>query len=139
MKVSEVMTVDPIMISPDNTITEAAQKMRDEDCGVLPVGSQEDLVGMITDRDITIWVTAEEKDPYKARVSEVMSYGIITCNESDSLEQAADSMSINGVRRLVVKNEEGKVTGIVSIADLMKNIGDEKITDDVMHHVLKYA
>lgn len=139
MQVLDVMTANPIMIEPDISITDAAKRMRDTDCGVLPVGSLDNIQGMITDRDIVLWVVAAKLDPDATKVSDIMSTDTLTCREEDSLEKAADVMSLNGVRRLVVNNNEGVVTGIVSISDLMKNIGDEAITDDVMHHVLKYA
>ena len=68
-----------------------------------------------------------------------MSREVIACRETDLLQKAADCMSLNNVRRLVVLNGEGRLSGIVSIHDLMLNIGDEAVTDEVMHHVLKYA
>ncbi len=139
MQVSEIMTENPVMIDKNSSIADAAKKMRDEDCGVLPVGDLQNLEGMITDRDITIWAVAEELNLQQSTVADIMSTEIITCHAADDLGKAADIMSLNGVRRLVVKDDNQEVVGIVSISDLMKNIGDENVTDDVMHHVLKYA
>src|SRR5215217_1190293 len=92
-KVSEVMSTDVQTISPDDTIEEAAQEMRDGDFGLVPVVEEdEQLVGVVTDRDIAIRAVAEGKDPGTS-VSEVMSEGVVWVNEDDSVEDAARIMS----------------------------------------------
>ncbi len=139
MRVYEVMTEEPITIDINYTILQAAQKMRDENCGVLPITDGDAVVGVVTDRDISVYCVAEEKSPADTSITEIMSDKVITCNEDELLEDIADRMSINDVRRLVVLDGDEKIKGIVSIQDLMINIGDEKMTDEVIHHVLKYA
>lgn len=138
MFVSEVMTANPTTIHNDSTILEAAKVMRDEDCGVLPIMGDKDVVGVVTDRDIVLYATAEEVD-LNTPITEIMSKEVVTCKEDERLQDIADRMSINGVRRLVVQNENGRLSGIVSLHDLMVNIGDEKTTDEVIHHLLRYA
>jgi FOG: CBS domain len=96
--VGEVMTADVHTISPDATIEEAAQEMRDGDFGVMPVGEDEQLLGVITDRDITIRAVAEGKDP-STPVRDIMSEGVIWAHEDDSLEEAAQLMSDHQIRR----------------------------------------
>lgn len=139
MLVSEVMTTDPVTISVGSTVLDAAKKMRDDVCGILPVMDGETVVGVITDRDIVIWVAAEEKDMATTPIYEVMSKELVTCGPSELLENIAERMSVSDVRRLVVLDTDEKLVGIISIHDLMLNTGDEAVTDDVIHHVLRYA
>jgi CBS domain-containing protein len=115
-KVSEVMSTDVQTISPDDTIEEAAQEMRDGDFGLVPVVEDEQLVGVVTDRDIAIRAVAEGKDPSTA-VSEVMSEGVVWVNEDDSVEDAARIMSEHQIRRLPVVDSEQHLVGIVSLGD----------------------
>ena len=115
-KVSEVMSTDVQTISPDDTIEEAAQEMRDGDFGLVPVVEDEELVGVVTDRDIAIRAVAEGKDP-STPVSEVMSEGVVWVNEDDSVEDAARIMSEHQIRRLPVVDSEQHLVGIVSLGD----------------------
>jgi len=139
MRVYEVMTEDPITIDINYSILDAAKKMRDENCGVLPIMDGDEIVGVVTDRDVTVYAVAEEKGLVDTNITEIMSEKVITCGHEELLEDIADRMSINDVRRLVVLGDDEKIKGIISIQDLMVNIGDEKMTDEVIHHVLKYA
>ena len=139
MQVSEVMTKNPVAISAKSTVLDAAKKMRDEDCGILPIVDGDTVVGVVTDRDIVIWAAAEEKNLAETPLNNIMSKELITCQPSEQLEDIADRMTINDVRRLVVLESGKKLVGIVSIYDLMLNTGDESITDEVIHHVLRYA
>lgn len=139
MHVSEVMTPDPITIPVGSTVLDAAQKMKENDCGILPVLDADRVVGVVTDRDIVIWAVAEEKNLAETPITDIMSKELVTCVPSELLEDIADRMTMNDVRRLVVLDTTGKLTGIVSIHDLLLNTGDEAITDDVIHHVLRYA
>ena len=88
-KISEVMSSDVQTISPDATIEEAAQEMRDGDFGLLPVGDEEQLLGVITDRDIAIRAVAEGRG-LSTPVSEIMSEGVIWVHEDESIEEADD-------------------------------------------------
>jgi CBS domain-containing protein len=115
-KVSEVMSTDVQTISPDDTIEEAAQEMRDGDFGLVPVVEDEQLVGVVTDRDIAIRAVAEGKDP-STPVGEVMSEGVVWVNEDDSVEDAARIMSEHQIRRLPVVDSEQHLVGIVSLGD----------------------
>ena len=115
-RVSEVMSTDVQTVSPDDTIEEAAQEMRDGDFGLVPVVEDEQLVGVVTDRDIAIRAVAEGKDP-STPVSEVMSEGVVWVNEDDSVEDAARIMSEHQIRRLPVVDSEQHLVGIVSLGD----------------------
>lgn len=135
-RIKDVMTAHPFTISPEKTVKEAAELMKEIDCGVLPVGELDKVVGMITDRDITLRVTAEAKDPVKTLVKEVMSHRVYGCEESDTLEDAADEMRKHDVSRLLVTKGK-KATGIVSIVGLLRNKGDIRQSTRVLNVLLK--
>ena len=124
-KISEVMSTDVHVISPDATIEEAAQEMRDGDFGLLPVAEDEDeqLLGVITDRDIAVRAVAEGKDP-DTPVAEVMSEGVIWVEEDDSIEDAAQIMSDHQIRRLPVVDSDKRLVGIVSLGDFAVDSAD---------------
>jgi len=122
-RISEVMSSDVQTISPDATIEEAAQEMRDGDFGLLPVGDEEQLLGVITDRDIAIRAVAEGRG-LSTPVSEIMSEGVIWVHEDDSIEEAAEIMSDNQIRRLPVVNAEQRLVGIVSLGDFAVDASD---------------
>src|SRR5262245_46431624 len=118
MFVRECMTKTVELASPDMTILEAACKMRDGDFGILPVGQNDRLVGMVTDRDIAIRATAEGKDPNSTKVRDVMSVGTLYCYDDQTLEEVAKNMGENQVRRLPVLNREKRLVGILSLGDV---------------------
>jgi len=118
MNISEVMSQDVKIASPQDTLRHAAQLMRDIDAGVLPVGENDRLVGMLTDRDITIRAVAEGKVPDKCLVREVMSPEINYVYEDESLDDAARIMGELQVRRLPVLNRAKRLVGIVSLGDV---------------------
>src|SRR5438552_4241097 len=99
MKVSDIMTRDVRLLSPDQTIREAAVLMADIDAGALPVGDNDRLVGMITDRDIAVRAVAQGKSP-DTKVEEVMSKEMLYCFETDDLDNVARNMGKPQVRRL---------------------------------------
>lgn len=112
----EVMTPDVHTISPEATIEEAAQEMRDGDFGVMPVGEDDELLGVITDRDITIRAVAEGRGPDTA-VRDVMSEGVVWAYEDDSVENAAQIMSDRQIRRLPIVDADQRLVGIVALGD----------------------
>ena len=115
--VRDVMTGDPRSISVSASVAEAARLMRDEDIGSLPVTDGEALVGMITDRDITIRVVAEAADTQTTPVGDVASRDVISVGPDDDLDEALQLMARHQVRRLTVV-EEGRLVGIVAQADI---------------------
>lgn len=135
----ELMTKMPYIIKEHDTIHLAATLMRDHGCGCLPVANENEVCGMITDRDIVIYCIADNKDPHTTEISEIMNPEIYTCYEDDPIEQVADEMGNNEVRRLVVLGENDKVTGIISLADIVKSVDRDAVNDEVMHHLFKYA
>jgi len=120
MKVSDIMTRDVRVLSPDQTIREAANLMTEIDAGAVPVGENDRLVGMITDRDIVIRAVAQGKSP-ATKVAEVMSKEMLYCSETDDIDAVARNMAKAQVRRLPVINKDKRLVGIVSLGDLARN------------------
>lgn len=116
--ISQVMTRDPEVIEPDATLQEAAQLMLDRDIGALPVCEGRRLIGMLTDRDITIRATAAGKAPQSTTVREAMSDATLTCTEEDSVDEVLQKMGDQQVRRIPVIDDQQNLVGIVSLGDL---------------------
>ena len=117
MKVSEAMTRDVRVASPDETIRQAAKTMATLDAGVLPVGENDHLIGMITDRDIAIRGIAQGKGP-KAKVRDVMTEDVKYCFDDQDVEEVTRNMADIQVRRLPVLNREKRLVGILSLGDI---------------------
>jgi CBS domain-containing protein len=118
MKVKDIMCKKAEFLPPTATLKEAAIKMRNVDCGFLPVGQNDRLIGAITDRDIVIRAFAEGKDINKLTVGDVMSKGIQFCFEDDDLKNVIKKMEEHRVRRLVVLNKDKRMIGIISLGDI---------------------
>jgi CBS domain-containing protein len=116
--VRDVMTHHVKIASPEDTLKHAAQMMEDLNCGVLPVGENDRLVGILTDRDIAIRAVARGKSPTKCKVREVMSPEIKYVYDNETLDDAVRNMSTLQVRRLPVLNREKRLVGIVSLGDV---------------------
>jgi len=117
MKVSKCMTRDVHLVTPMQTIRDAARMMAEIDSGVLPVTEDDRLVGMITDRDIAIRAVAESKSP-DTKVRDVMSDEVLYCFDDQELKDIARNMGEVKVRRLPVVNRDKRLVGIVSLGDL---------------------
>ena len=94
--------------------------MRDEDTGVLPVGEGDRLVGIVTDRDVTLRLVAEGKDAAKTKVREVMSQDLKYVYEDEDLSHVANNMAEQQIRRLPVVNRNKRLVGVVSLGDLSR-------------------
>ena len=120
MRVSEAMTREVRVATPGQTIRDVAKIMAEIDAGSMPVGEDDRLVGMITDRDIAIRGVAQGKGP-DTPVREVMSDSkVLYCYEDEELEHVAKNMGSEQVRRLPVVNREKRLVGIVSLADVIQ-------------------
>ena len=137
MKVNEIITHDPEVIRPETALIEAAQKMKSMDIGMLPVCDGDRLVGVITDRDITVRGVAQGYDPKTARVQEVMTPEVIYCFDDENVKDVAKKMEEKQVRRLPVLNREKRLVGIVSLGDLAVRTGKEKLAGEVLERVSK--
>ena len=124
MLVSEAMTRDVRVANPDHTIQAAAKIMAEIDSGVLPVAENDQLVGMITDRDIAVRAVAKGKGP-DTRVREVMSPDVKYCFEDEPVSRVAQNMGDIQLRRLPVVNREKRLVGILSLGDLAQAEGSQ--------------
>jgi CBS domain-containing protein len=120
MRVSEAMTRQVRVATPGQSIREVAKMMAEIDAGSMPVGENDRLIGMITDRDIAIRAVAQGKGP-DTPVREVMSKDIKYCYDDEDLEHVAKNMGDIQVRRLPVVNREKRLVGIVSFGDIAQN------------------
>jgi len=127
MKVQDVMTRDPVCLTPGATIREAAQLMQRENIGIVPVvdePARKRLVGVVTDRDIAIRVVAEGRDS-GTRVSEIMSTSqLATCAADDDVNEAMEAMASEQVRRIPIVDNRGSLIGIVAQADIVRKARD---------------
>jgi CBS domain-containing protein len=122
MKLSEIMTRDVVVLQPDDSLQSAAKKMRDRDIGFLPVCDGEDLIGVISDRDITIRALADGMDVNIMLGRDLMTSPAIYCFDDQDVSEAAQIMEENQIRRLVVlSREDNRLVGVVSLGDLARN------------------
>lgn len=120
MQVQQFMTKTVEFVSPTTTLAEAATLMRELDVGVLPVGDGGRATGMLTDRDIVVRAIAENRDPAQTRVGEVVTPRVCTVYADQDVEDAANLMSREQVRRLLVIDRDQRPVGIVSLGDLSR-------------------
>ena len=118
MRVKDVMTRSIEMIGPQAKIDEAAAKMGSLDVGMIPVLDEGEIIGIVTDRDLTVRAMAEGLDPREAPVSKVMTRSVNVCYEDDDVGQAAELMRRKQLRCLLVLDEDGGLAGVVSLGDL---------------------
>ncbi|MBS0269434.1 MAG: CBS domain-containing protein [Proteobacteria bacterium] len=138
MKVRDVMHKGAEWISPQTPLSKAAQLMKDLDIGALPVGENDRLVGMVTDRDITCRAIAGSQDVSKMTAQNVMSKGIVYCTAEEELEDALRIMETKKIRRLPVIDGKKRMVGMLSIGDVShaapRNVSGEVITAVSAHH-----
>jgi CBS domain-containing protein len=139
MKVSEVMTRDAEIISPNASIAEAAEKMKELDIGPLPVCDGVQVLGMVTDRDITVRATSAGLDPQTTKVSEVMTPDVVYVYEDQDVKDAAKLMAEKQIRRLIVLNRDKRLAGIVSLGDVAVEKGDDKLSGDTLEKISEPA
>ena len=132
--IREAMTSKPCSIDADKPVSYAAKMMRDEDVGLAPIVEGERLVGVLTDRDITIRVVAEGRDPDQVKVAEVASRDVVTLDPQQDLDEALRLMAQHQVRRLPVVEEDGRLVGVVAQADVAKE-ADQGRTGEVVQQI----
>ncbi len=119
MKARDLMTAAPCVCSPDDSIQEVAQMMRDHDCGSVPIVQGKQVIGIITDRDLAVRALADGLYP-GIRVRNVMTVAPECCSEEDDLHSVERVMSERQVRRVPIVNADGGVVGIIAQADLAR-------------------
>lgn len=135
-KLTDLMSRDVKVISPDMTIQEAASQMREGDFGMLPVGENDRMIGSVTDRDIAIRAVAAGKDG-STKVREIMSEGIFWVFEDESVEAVAKMMSERQVRRLPVVDRNKRLVGIVALGDFAVESSEIKPAAEALSEISK--
>ena len=118
MLVHEVMTPHAEWIAPSLTLAEAARKMRDHKIGCLPVGENDRLVGMLTDRDIVCRAVAVGSDPKTTKAVDVMTKGITWCFDDESVDDVMERMEAKQIHHIPVLSRQKRMIGILSLSDL---------------------
>lgn len=118
MKVSDAMHREATWCSPDEPVSDLARRMQSEDIGAIPIGENDRLVGMVTDRDIALRGFADGRDRASLTARDVMSEGIVWCSEEQDLDDALELMQQHQVRRLPVINAKKRLVGVLSLGDI---------------------
>lgn len=129
MKIKDIMTTECRWISPGAKVAEAAEIMRDEDIGFLPVGDekQQKLIGTLTDRDIAVRCVAQGFGPAAHTVGDIMTGELLYCYEDEDVEQVCRNMAETRVRRFPVMDRGKRLVGVVSFGDLAQAAKDSEI------------
>jgi CBS domain-containing protein len=139
MQIREIMTVNPRCVTIDSTARDAAELMKREHVGIIPVvrsDGDKELVGVITDRDIAVRCVADGIEPSKCLVSEVMSGdSLATCNESDDIDDVVQAMQNEKVRRIPIVDDRKRLVGIVSQADVLRKGADVTAVHHAVSHI----
>lgn len=138
----DVMTPDPVCRLGNDTVDKAAQVMKNEDVGSVPVVESYEskkLVGIVTDRDLTLKVVADGRDPRSTKIQDVMTRNPITCRADDDLENALNEMAEYQVRRIPVVDRENRIVGIIAQADVATRTENPRQTAQVVEEISKPA
>lgn len=135
MELRDVMTRDVEVVSAGASLKEAAGKMKSLDVGLLPVCDGDRLQGILTDRDITIRATADGRDPKKTKVTDVMSTDLAYCLEDQEVEEAVSLMEARQIRRIPVVNQDKRLVGIVSLADIAVHVRDRDLSGETLEEI----
>jgi CBS domain-containing protein len=137
-KCRDVMTEDLVFCTPGDMVSEVAKMMKREDIGpVLIVDSERSktLVGIVTDRDLAIKVVGEGRDPKNTKVEDVMTRKLVTCHADDNIENAMKAMAQYQLRRIPVVDENMKLVGIISQADVATRVDEPERTAEVVREI----
>ena len=138
MKAREIMTANPRTVTPDTNLPEVARLMQSEDVGIVPVvdgaGSRQ-LIGVVTDRDIALRVVGEGKDAKTTKVSDVMSTGVTTCKQDDSVDDVMELMGREQVRRIPIVDDRGALVGIVAQADVVREAKSDRKAERTVEQI----
>jgi CBS domain-containing protein len=137
-KCRDIMTKDPECCLASDSVSAAAQLMKKNDIGVLPVVSSQStktLVGIITDRDIAVKVVSEVSDQHRVTVGEIMTRPVVTCSPDDEYQTVVNLMEQHQLRRIPQVDNSGRVVGIIAQADIALRVHDERKTAEVLTEI----
>lgn len=135
MKVREIMSEKPEIMSPDHTLKQVAEKMMEGDFGFMPIGENDRLIGAITDRDIVVRAVAKALDPNQTPVRDIITDEVRYCFENDDVEKASQMMCDLQIRRLVVLNDEKRIVGIISLGDIASQYPDSTLSGQLIEKI----
>lgn len=133
--VKELMKPYPCLIHPEMTVDQAAKQMKAINCGVLPVGTYDNLIGILTDRDIVLRIVAEDLDADSTYVRDIMTPRVYACKEEETLQEAAGKMIKHQVSRMIVLDKHNHAVGILSYGSIIQNTPDTALTSNLLNHV----
>ncbi len=137
---SEVMTKNPVCCLPTDMVTKAADLMKSENIGSIPVIENEQtekLVGIVTDRDLALRIVAEGRDAKSTKVEAVMTREVVSCLAGDGVQKALDAMAEHQLRRIPVVDNDNKVLGIIAQADVATRVDQPEKTAEMVKEISK--
>ena len=138
MEIAKIMHAPAEWVEADTPVAEVARRMKDEDIGAVPVGRDDRLIGMVTDRDLALRVLGEGRDPTTTTAEQVMTAGVVWCLTTQTVEDAAHMMEQKKIRRLPVINENKRLVGMLSLGDIAdampRQLLGEVVTAVADHH-----
>jgi predicted transcriptional regulator len=129
------MTINVATAEPDTTLEEIASLMKDENVGAIPIVDDDELIGIVTDRDIVVRCIAEGKDPSEVEVEEILSEELETISPDDDVNDAAEIMQRKQIRRLPVCDEDGRLVGMLALGDIAVKEGDDDVSGETLQQV----
>lgn len=135
IKIEEIMTRDVVTIEPGASVREAACVMSERDVGLLPVCKGNRVLGLLTDRDITVRAIAQGLDPRKTEVRDIMTADIYFCYHNEDVQEAVESFEKKQIRRLIILNRKKLLVGILSIGDLAVDTGNNNLAGEVLKRI----
>lgn len=134
MEIAAAMHRHADWASADTPVSEVAKMMQKDDIGAIPVGKDDKLIGMITDRDIALRVVAAGRDPQKTTAEEIMTKGIVYCRTTETVEDAIHLMDQKKIRRLPVIDDNKRLVGMLSLGDISHAVSRE-LSGELLHAV----
>ena len=141
MKIRDCMQTGVYWLKPNNTVKDCAKIMSKEHIGCVPIcDNKEKIVGLVTDRDIILRAIVYKKDVEDTNLSEIMTKDVWYCNSNSDIKEAENIMYKNQIRRLPIVDDNNKITGIITLGDLIKNdnIDDDDVYD-ILEGIYKYS
>ena len=134
MQISKAMHRTADWVSAETPVSEVARMMEKDDVGAIPIGRDDKLIGMLTDRDIAVRVVGKCVDPAKTSAEEVMTKGIVWCRTTETVEDAIHLMDQKKIRRLPVIDENKRLVGMLSLGDIAHAVSRE-LSGELLHAV----
>jgi CBS domain-containing protein len=137
-KCHEVMTKDPVCCLPNDSVAKAAELMKNENIGSIPVIENEQsqvLVGIVTDRDLALKIVAGALDAKSTTVETVMTHKVVTCHADDDLQKALEAMAEHQLRRIPVVDNDNKIVGIIAQADVATRVDEPEKTGAMVKEI----